>query len=46
MNFLEIWQHPELFEDYDFSAIDEKVKFIQEKRIEFEDFNKTWMINK
>ena len=41
MNILEIWNHPELFENYDFSHIDDEVQFIQNKRNEFEIFNKT-----
>ena len=41
MNFLDIWNHPELFKDYDFAEIDKKVKFIQENRINFKEFDKT-----
>ena len=41
MYFLDVWQHSELFKNYDFSKIDEKVKFIQENRLNFEEFNKT-----
>lgn len=32
MNFLDIWDKPELFEKYDFSEIDRKIKYIQENR--------------
>ena len=32
MNFLEVWEHPELFSELDFSEIDSKVKYIQDLR--------------
>lgn len=32
MSFLDIWEHPELFSEFDFSEIDSKVKYIQELR--------------
>ena len=32
MNCLEVWDHPELFKDFDFSIIDRRVKFIQRYR--------------
>ena len=40
MYFLEIWEHPELFSEFDFSEIDKKVKFIQELRKKNELFHK------
>jgi len=40
MDLLEIWNHPELFEEYDFSDIDKKVNIIQQTRQEHEMFNK------
>ena len=32
MQFLEIWEHPELFEQYNFDEIDKKVKYIETVR--------------
>lgn len=32
MNCLEVWDHPELFKDFDFTVIDRKVKYIQRCR--------------
>jgi len=40
MNFLEIWEHPELFADYDFSELDSKITFIQNLRKENELYHK------
>ncbi len=32
MNYLEVWDHPELFKDCDFSYLDNKIKYIQQCR--------------
>lgn len=40
MNFLEIWEHPELFEQYDFSEIDKKVKAILKVRMRYDLYDK------
>ena len=32
MNCLEVWDHPELFKDFDFTVIDRKVRYIQRYR--------------
>lgn len=40
MDFLKIWEHPELFKDVDFSEIDEKVTYIENLRQENELFDK------
>jgi len=39
MHFLEIWKHPELFEQYNFDELDNKVNYIENVRAENNLFN-------
>ncbi|MBR6779040.1 MAG: Fic family protein [Clostridia bacterium] len=40
MNFLDVWEHPELFKDFDFSELDIKIKQIQSLRKENDLYHK------
>ena len=40
MNILDIWKHPELFDDFNFDNLDKKVKLIEDMRQDCDVYNK------